>query len=278
MVTTPRRSFGASVSPRWPWWPSCGFRSQSARRTATSILVLCLFGLLAMLTLHLFSVSFTEPPPPGPDQPPPPGLDQPPSPGPDQLPKSSPTFEPPPTPSFDGHDWQKDPAPLAIVTLHDDVAPWEAGYYFRETAFSEFHDHRFWRSPLNRDVPERFSDDPLSVTDVSSAAEDSLVRSTVSLLAPLPLPLGLVSPTRFEPLANADPAQFVKTYGVTSRVSRFRGINLYELPAGNPHWSEAERRHYLVGSPDPRYAELAAKINGTIDRATSRRNTRILHS
>lgn len=234
------------------------FRNQSRRQTASSIAALLLCGLMALLTLNYFADSLADGP--DPDEPPVP------QPG-DPPPHPSPLLAIPRTPSFSEHDWVQDPKPLAIVTLHDDVEPQEFGYYFRHSAFSELRDHRFWRCPIDADVPHQFPDGPLAVADIATAFEDTLVPSTVSLMTRMPLPIGLVTATRFEPKPNADPQLFVMTYAVTSRISRYRGIRLYELKAGNPAWSEAERRHYLAGSPDPRYAELAAKITDGIERS-----------
>lgn len=231
------------------------FPNQSWRKTAAGIAVLLLCGLLALVTLNIYADSLVEPPPPSFDKAP---LDEPNPPPPPPI---------PPTPSFAGHDWQKDPKPLAIVTLHDDLAPLEFGYYFRDSAFSEMRDSRLWRCPVDSDVPQQFPTGPLDVPGVAASADDTLVPSTVSLITQLPLPFGLVTPTHFEPKANANSKAFVMTYGVTSRVCRYEGIRLYELQAGNSSWSAAQRQHYLAVPADPRYTELAAEITGKIDRS-----------
>ncbi|MDB4975373.1 MAG: Transglutaminase-like enzyme [Myxococcaceae bacterium] len=158
--------------------------------------------------------------------------------------------------------------PVAVVLLHDDYSPPTGIYYFRQGAFSQFNGRRLiatTRDGLDRDVLDGFPVDELTVPDAPEAgAERATLESTVALLADHTHPFGLESPVSFQAAQNPNPERFRRVYKVVSAALTGDFMTLMGRAAGNPKWSAEDRAEYLALPSDPRYSELAHKIESEL--------------
>jgi protein-glutamine gamma-glutamyltransferase len=98
-----------------------------------------------------------------------------------------------------------------------------------------------------------------------SAADHTLVPTTMYLLVDHPQPMALSHATKLSPAANPNPQQFVAAYDVESQtlaVSPQRLLGRRSIPES---WTAAQRAHYLALPDDPRYAALADIIARDVD-------------
>jgi transglutaminase-like putative cysteine protease len=156
--------------------------------------------------------------------------------------------------------------PVLLVLLHDDFTPVEGGFYFRQVASSQFNGKRLVRATLagaDGDVPAKLPTKPEEIA-AAKGLPGKLIPTTVYFFedhAQLP---ALVKPVAVGPKQNPNPKLFVAAYDVKSLVQDVPYGGLAGLPAGNPGWGEALRRHYLAYPNDPRYRELAEQILATL--------------
>lgn len=143
------------------------------------------------------------------------------------------------------------------------------------------YDHRQTPDPF-----QQLLSGELHVTE-EMPAEFKHVSTTVNLIEELDTPIGLVSTVEFEPRDNPDPTYFWTSYEVGSeavyvprttegpagdaefaQAMRQMMVDLAQRHAGNPHWTDEDRQHYLALPPapgqtsgvDPRYKEFADKL------------------
>lgn len=151
--------------------------------------------------------------------------------------------------------------PVAVVLFHDDYAPPDGFYYFRQAVFSTFNGQRVVRDDgtFDRDVADGFpTDTPINLT--KPRAETRIARSlktTVALITSHARPFGLVAPVRFEVENNPDPSHFQRAYNVQSDVLTVGLPELLDHAVGDPSWTQETREHYLAAPTDPRYKTLA---------------------
>jgi protein-glutamine gamma-glutamyltransferase len=155
-------------------------------------------------------------------------------------------------------------APVAVVILHGDYSPPYGGFYFRQTAYSQFNGRRLvqaTRGDVDQDVvaqfPSRTEDVPLSPPVSDQRME---LRTTVGLLADHLRPFALDSPASMWPAKNFDPQRFRTIYGVKSHVLTLPYEQMLNRPARRPSWSDDQWRHYTDGPSDPRYGALANEM------------------
>ncbi len=153
--------------------------------------------------------------------------------------------------------------PVAVVNFHTDHASVEGVYYFRQDAFSEFNGVRLVAAEderFDQDLIEVFPSEGVVPAD---APPDSLffsdVETSVGLLNDHLRPWGLLSPYAMEPLKNANPGRFSRTYRVRSRALSEDFSVLIGVETGHPAWGAEAWQHYLAAPKDPRYRELAQK-------------------
>ena len=155
-------------------------------------------------------------------------------------------------------------APVAVVILHGDYSPPYGGFYFRQTAYSQFNGRRLvqaTRDDVDQDVlehfPSRTQDVPLSPPVSDQRME---LRTTVGLLADHLRPFALDSPASMWPAQNFDPQRFRTIYGVKSHVLTLPYEQMLNRPARRPSWTDDQWRHYTDGPKDPRYGSLAEEM------------------
>ena len=156
-----------------------------------------------------------------------------------------------------------DRVPLAVVLLHDDYSPPSGAYYFRQNAFSRYDGRKLSSAAAeyDRDLIDRFPQGGRIARFVADPwGFRRRLETTVALLAEHRQLFGLESPVRVRPLPNPDPGRFRTLYRVTSQALSSEWTELLEAPAGDPAWSDGQRRHYTAAPSDPRYRELAERI------------------
>ncbi|MGE3547347.1 MAG: DUF4129 domain-containing transglutaminase family protein, partial [Kofleriaceae bacterium] len=159
----------------------------------------------------------------------------------------------------------KDPV-VAVVLLGDDYSPPTQAYYFRQEAWSAFSGTRLvptrWAG-IDVDVPatQRGVATP-AVTESSPGM--SLLHADVAMLVAQRKQLYLGSPTKWEPLTNPDPKQFVGAYRFEAVVPELGYEQLVGHAIGDPSWTSEVMSYYLEPSRDPRFGELAQRIIGEL--------------
>ncbi|MGE0547131.1 MAG: transglutaminase domain-containing protein [Kofleriaceae bacterium] len=159
----------------------------------------------------------------------------------------------------------KDPV-VAVVLLGDDYSPPTQAYYFRQEAWSAFSGPRLvptrWAG-VDLDIPNaaRGSATP-QVTETSPGM--TLLHADVAMLVAQRKQLYLGAPTKWEPLTNPDPKQFVGAYRFEAVVPTLGFEHLVGHTAGDPAWSPEVLSYYLEASRDPRFGELAQQIVGEL--------------
>jgi transglutaminase-like putative cysteine protease len=168
----------------------------------------------------------------------------------------------------DNYDTQGRQVPLAVVLLHDDYSPPTGLYYFRQTAFSQYNGKRLvsaTRAGVDTDVAPSFVTHKTLLGEVPNDEDDRVsLDTTVALLAEHTRPFALESAETIEPLENPDAGRFRRVYRVTSSALSSKLEALIGRPTGSVGWSEAIQKHYTQGPEDPRYAQLAQEILGTL--------------
>jgi transglutaminase-like putative cysteine protease len=190
-----------------------------------------------------------------------------------------------------------DPTPVALVTFHDDFEPVDDAYHLRERTYSVLRGTRLAPGPQDDaypDVPRSFPREPTAVG--GEHPPDWMSREidvTVALLERKEAPLCFVTPVLLSPRDNPDPTSFRVVYDCKARVllprvheppairptnwvERWLGhadtpeVHSYQalarLPAGDPAWSDEERKQYLEYPDDPRYLEFSNRL---IDEASA---------
>lgn len=155
-------------------------------------------------------------------------------------------------------------APVAVVLLHDDYSPPSGVYYFRQSAFSLYNGRRLVEAAgvgVDRDLAAYFPAARTVISEVPNQRGDrAAVDTTVALLADHKRPFGLESPLALEPAFNPDPSRFRRIYRVSSASLTSDFYALLGRTAGDAAWSPDTWRHYSNAPTDPRYRELAVKI------------------
>ena len=155
--------------------------------------------------------------------------------------------------------------------LGDDYNPPLQRYYFRQGALSEYNGTRLVEAKssqaLDRDVAKRMPFTKIRLGDQPPAHHRKTIRSKVALLVQHPQPFGLATVESFEPWNNPNPERFVGAYKVVSRAFNKPYLELKNKKAGKATWSAATRAHYLRTSVDPRFAELAKRLNKKLPEA-----------
>jgi hypothetical protein len=175
--------------------------------------------------------------------------------------------QPPPTPGELDLENAEVPrsgsAPMAVVLLEDDYSPEAQAYYFRQDAWSEWNGKRMveaQREDADLDMMDSYPTFHVKVRSQPPADGRMLVHARVALLTDHAQPFALESAVAFEPMNNPNPDRFVRAYRFESLALTRPYRELTGRRAGDPAWSEELRAHYLRGSDDPRYAELANQI------------------
>ena len=159
-------------------------------------------------------------------------------------------------------DGNKD-APMAVVLLGDDYTPSAQGFYFRQEAWSDFVGKRLVaprRSDVDLDVPRGFAAGRRDTPRAEDETGGQVLHADVAMLVTHRTPFFLGAPTEDEPLANPDPARFVRAYHFESVVHDLGPEELLGHGAGDPAWTTEQRDYYLRAPDDPRFAELAQQI------------------
>jgi protein-glutamine gamma-glutamyltransferase len=172
-------------------------------------------------------------------------------------------------PFKDNYSSSQQPSPVAIAVLRDDFSTPAELLYFRQLALSSYNGHHLvagtaqgWDADVITDYPRNAS---LRARHDQSAADHTLVPTTMYLLVDHPQPMALSHATKLSPAANPNPQQFVAAYDVESQtlaVSPQRLLGRRSIPES---WSAAQRGHYLALPDDPRYAALADIIARDVD-------------
>ncbi len=167
---------------------------------------------------------------------------------------------PPPTMDFKQEYSNEGKAtPVAVVLLHDDLAPPAGAFYFRQAAFSQWNGLRLvaaTKDGLDADIPAQFPTSRATVPlDQRWLGARRALDTTIAMLVEHPRPFGLEAPQALEPAPNPDPARFRRVYRVTSQVLA-REYSALLGETGFP----TDRAHYLEAPDDARYRELAERI------------------
>jgi hypothetical protein len=157
----------------------------------------------------------------------------------------------------------KQPNPVAVVVLHDDL-PDASVIYFRQAVLSRFAVDRLIEDKtqkFDRDVITSFPPGEVLTIDSPQARQfHKELHTSVYLLVDHSQLFGIGHPYQMGPLDNPDPKRFVASYEVGSL---FLDIDLGRLvgrPAMPKTWTEEERAHYLEMPSDPRYLELSNRL------------------
>lgn len=158
--------------------------------------------------------------------------------------------------------------PVAVVVFHKDVAPLFGVFYFRHAAFSQFNGNRLvesTRPDADRDVPWRFPTATLSLPGPPEGAPGrEVVAADAALVTEHRRMFVLGSPLEVAPMANPAPARFKRSYRMVSSVVSGPIEHLLGRKAGDASWSAELWDHYTAIPQDPRYLELAARIDQTL--------------
>ena len=163
-------------------------------------------------------------------------------------------------PFKDNYDSSRQPSPVAIALLRDDFTPRNDVMYFRQVVLSSFNGHHLVRAGegWDEDVITAFpKDEPEEAEPAQSAANHTLVPTTMYLLVDHPQPIGLAHPSRYKLVENPNPQQFVAAYDVKSRVLSVPTQRLLGRASVPDGWSKKQREHYTALPDDPRYRTLA---------------------
>jgi transglutaminase-like putative cysteine protease len=154
--------------------------------------------------------------------------------------------------------------PAAVVVFHKEVAPSGGVFYFRHAVFSQFNGTRLvgaTRSDVDTDALHDFVSQKRVYPSASRPPKGrELVATDVALLENHTRMFVLVDPTEVEPLANPDPARFIRAYRAVSAVLSDPYERLIGEEAGDPEWSDEVWRHYTELPKDERYHRLAAEL------------------
>jgi transglutaminase-like putative cysteine protease len=180
--------------------------------------------------------------------------------------------KPPPPPASEELQTEKEestesPSPMAVVLLDNDYSPPSQVYYFRQEAWSQWNGTklvRTSRADVDLDGLESFPTEPGPVKEPVDKAGREKVSAQVALLVEHTRPFALESPIAFSPLQNPNPARFQRAYRFESLAQSIPYKQLRGHKAGNPAWSSDVRSYYLQTTDDPRFAELAKAIRGTL--------------
>jgi hypothetical protein len=155
--------------------------------------------------------------------------------------------------------------PVAVVIFHKDVEPFGGVFYFRHAAFSQFNGTRLVESAqahIDPDAPWRF---PSAKTRLPGPPEGTPGRTSVAtdvaLLTEHRRMFTLTDPVEVAPMKNPAPARFKRAYRVVSSVVNGRVSDFMGRSPGDPSWSPETFAHYTEIPEDPRYLELAARID-----------------
>lgn len=154
--------------------------------------------------------------------------------------------------------------PAAIVVFHREVMPFSGVFYFRHAAFSQYNGVRLVEASqagvdqdARHDFPARDEEIP---GPQATASHRSAVAMDVALLTPHSRLFALLDPTALSPMANPEPARFVRAYHVVSNVLIGSIDQLLDRKAGEKAWSPEMWAHYTEAPRDPRYRALAEHI------------------
>ncbi|MBX2811677.1 MAG: transglutaminase domain-containing protein [Myxococcales bacterium] len=158
--------------------------------------------------------------------------------------------------------------PVAVVVFHKDVEPFGGVYYFRHAAFSQFNGVRLvesTHSEADLDVVWRF---PTRKRVIPGPPDYALGREKVAmdvaLLTEHQRLFALTDAVELEPMANPSPGRFYRAYRVVSSVPSGAVDDFLFQQAGSEKWSEELWAHYTRVPEDPRYIELATRIDATL--------------
>lgn len=158
------------------------------------------------------------------------------------------------------------PQPMAVVIFNDDYVPPEGYFYFRQNAKSFFNGLRLVNDvsgSYDHDVASQFPQpqgaNPLTPPQLNPEITKP-VETKVSLIADHPKPFALITPLRLLAAPNPNPSQFIGAYRVFSRSYSGKLEDLLTAQLNNPRWSKEDFTYYTQLPDDPRYAELAQKI------------------
>ncbi len=167
-------------------------------------------------------------------------------------------------PFRDRVDTSRANVPAAVVVFHDDVAPFDGIYRFRQAAFSSWNGRRLVRGllpGLDRDLfPGLPGAGPLRRSPPPGEDLRERLATTVALLADHPLPPVLVDGIEIAPEDNPDPSLFRGAFRAVSSVLVRLDPSLILAEAGDPDWPADVRAAYLSVPEDPRYRQLATEI------------------
>ncbi len=159
--------------------------------------------------------------------------------------------------------------PVAVALFYRDVKPVNGIFYFRNTSFSQFNGVRLVQSTrpdADVDVRQAFPHAPVTLgdppPDTSPLRQD--VATDIALLTDHENVFLLTDALELSPLVNPDPARFRRAYHVVSSVVVGPGEDLLEHRAGSGTWSEELWAHYTAVPSDPRYLELARKLQAQL--------------
>ncbi|RMG45180.1 MAG: transglutaminase domain-containing protein [Acidobacteria bacterium] len=166
-------------------------------------------------------------------------------------------------PFRDEYPREGEQAPVAVVTLHDDVEPMGGVFYFRQVAFSVWNGRRLVRSSARGVDVDLFRRFPyLHRIDAAPPPPSPLRRevpTTVSLIREHAQPPVLVQGTWIAPAPVPDRTLFRTSYRASSAVLTGSASELLGRRPGDPRWPERVRRIYLELPPDRRYRDLARR-------------------
>lgn len=174
-----------------------------------------------------------------------------------------------------GANFQGPSEPVLLLTIDDDYAPVENGFYVRTFAYSRLASARLRRDE-GRDDDIAWSL-PQHGFQLPSKAPVPVVRDfsyQAYLIAEQPTLPTIVEATAISSRTNPVPEEFLGAYDITSRVlsSGFRDgktveayADLAQRPVGDPNWDEETRQHYLAIPDDGRYRSLADDIARTLN-------------
>ena len=157
--------------------------------------------------------------------------------------------------------------PVAVAVFHKDIRPFGGVHYFRDAVFSRFNGVRLVEGGgpgVDEDHLFRF---PLSRTTVPAPPEAPEVRTRVAVDVFSLVEHGrmflLTDPVEVSPLDNPNPARFTNAWAGLSSVLT-EAPPLLEREAGGGDWSTELWHHYTELPDDPRYLELARRIDARL--------------
>ena len=157
-----------------------------------------------------------------------------------------------------------DPAPVAVVVLHDDYSPPSGVFYFRQSVFSQFNGRRLvqaLRDDVDRDVIKRFPFQAAEVGDAPPLSDRrALLETSMGLVVDHVRPFALDSPAAILPIRNPNPLHFQRAFKVRSHVQTLPYDAMLGQRAGDADWSSILWDHYTEAPSDPRYAETAEEL------------------